>query len=85
MHLAVLQCFDIEEAETLTVVQSTQRDPEKNSNMRMDDGGWGGVMLAMQGWGGFQNVGWRAAAATEDCGLGDKHRHADSPEIFPNP
>lgn len=43
------------------------------------------VRLAMQGWGGFQNVGWRAAAATEDCGVGDKHRHADSPEIFPNP
>lgn len=39
----------------------------------------------MQGWGGFQNVGWCAAAATEDCGVGDKHRHADSPEIFPNP
>lgn len=78
----MLQCFDIKEAETLTVVQSTQRDPEKNSNMRMDEGGGG---VAMQGWGGFQNVGWRAAAATEDCGVGDKHRHADSPEIFPNP
>lgn len=46
--------------------------------MRIDEGGG----VAMQGWGGFQNVGWRAAAATEDCGVGDKHRHADSPKSF---
>lgn len=53
MHLAVLQCFDIEEAETLTVVQSTQRDPEKNSNMRMDDGGVGGGDVGDAGMGRF--------------------------------
>lgn len=46
--------------------------------MRIDEGGG----VAMQGWGGFQNVGWRAAAATEDCGVGDERRHADSPKSF---